>query len=210
MTKETLVSMGLSEEQAKSVMESLDGDFVPKTRFNEVNTELAAAKETIKARDKQLEDLRKSAGDADAMKKQIEALQSENAEQKKAHEEEMKKVRIDNAVELALASSKAKNNVAVKALMQDFLSKAELAEDGSVKGLEAEIKRLTSGKDTAFLFETQPSSTKFKGTKPSEGRDEPPEGMNLQQFHALSPQERYAFYSEHPDEYKALYNQGGK
>lgn len=47
MTKEKLMEMGLTEEQANKVMEGLNGSFVTKTRFNEVNEELKTAKATI-------------------------------------------------------------------------------------------------------------------------------------------------------------------
>ena len=63
MTKEKLLEWGLTEEQATKVMEGLNGSFVTKARFNEVNTELTAAKNTIKERDTQLETLKKSTGD---------------------------------------------------------------------------------------------------------------------------------------------------
>ena len=36
MNKEDLIAMGLTEEQAKKVMDSLDGNFVTKARFNEI------------------------------------------------------------------------------------------------------------------------------------------------------------------------------
>ena len=55
MTKEKLLEWGLTEEQATKVMEGLNGSFVTKARFNEVNTELTTAKNTIKERDTQLE-----------------------------------------------------------------------------------------------------------------------------------------------------------
>lgn len=44
MTKEKLLEWGLTEEQAAKVMEGLNGSFVTKARFNEVNTELTKAK----------------------------------------------------------------------------------------------------------------------------------------------------------------------
>ena len=202
MNKETLIAMGLTEEQAKKVMEGLDGNYVPKTRFNEVNTELNKAKETIKERDKQLETLKASTGDAETMKKQIADLQTANANQKKAHEAELKAVRLDNAVELALIGAKAKNNTAVKAQLAEFLKTADLADDGTVKGLDAEVKKLMEGKDTAFLFDT---GTKFKGAKAAEKGDVTPSGMTLEKFRAMPPAERFKFSSEHPEEYKSMY-----
>ena len=143
------------------------------------------------------------------MRVQISQLQTANEEQKKAHEAELKTVRIENAVDLALASAKAKNKTAARALLADFLSKAELAEDGSVKGLDAEMKKLVEGQDTAFLFESA-SGIKFKGAKAAEKSDSSSgTGMSLEKLRALSPTERYAFSAQHPDEYRELYGGNG-
>ena len=71
MTKEKLLEWGLTEEQATKVMEGLNGSFVTKARFNEVNTELTTAKNTIKERDTQLETLKKASGDTKALQDQI-------------------------------------------------------------------------------------------------------------------------------------------
>ena len=79
MTKEKLLEWGLTEEQATKVMEGLNGSFVTKARFNEVNTELTNAKNTIKERDTQLETLKKSTGDTKALQDQITQLQTEYA-----------------------------------------------------------------------------------------------------------------------------------
>lgn len=204
MTKESLMQMGLSEDQANQVMEALNGSFVTKARFNEVNSELQTARQTIKDRDGQLEELKKSKGDADALREQITQLQATNAEEKKNHEAELKKLRLENAVELALTNAKAKNHVAAKALLAEFLSKAEPSEDGTVKGLDAEVKKLTEGADTAFLFDT--TNPTVKGAKPAEKSDPPAAGgMTLEEFQKLPPLDRHKYSVEHPDEYKKLY-----
>lgn len=204
MTKENLLEWGLIEEQANKVMEGLNGSFVTKSRFNEVNTELTNAKNTIKERDTQLETLKKSTGDTKALQDQITQLQTDNANQKKAHEAELKALKIGNAVDMALTGAKAKNNTAVKALMADFLAKAELADDGTVKGLSDEIKKLVEGKDTAFLFEKS-TGTKFKGAKSAEKGDGAEGGMTLEKLKAMNPLDRYNYSVNHPDEYKELY-----
>ena len=76
MKKEDLLAMGLTEEQADKVMDGLNGDFVTKSRFNEVNTELKAARTALSERDKQLEELKKV--DAAALQAQITQLQADN------------------------------------------------------------------------------------------------------------------------------------
>ena len=117
MTKEKLLEWGLTEEQATKVMEGLNGSFVTKARFNEVNTELTTAKNTIKERDTQLETLKKASGDTKALQDQITQLQADNKKKDTDHAAELKNLKISNAVELALTGAKAKNNTAVKALL---------------------------------------------------------------------------------------------
>lgn len=197
MTKEKLLEWGLTEEQATKVMEGLNGSFVTKARFNEVNTELTTAKNTIKERDTQLETLKKASGDTKALQDQITQLQADNANQKKAHEAELKALKIGNAVDMALTGAKAKNNTAVKALLAAFLEKAELADDGTVKGLDDEIGKLTKGEDTAFLFDTS-GKAKFKGAKAAEKSDphNQPTGDDLSK---MSYDELCKYMEENPD-----------
>ena len=205
MTKEKLMEWGLTEEQANKVMEGLNGSFVTKARFNEVNTELTKAKATITERDGQLEALKKSGADATALQEQITQLQADNKKKDADHAAELKALKISNAVELALTGAKAKNTTAVKAPLADFIAKAELAEDGTVKGLDDEVKKLVEGKDTAFLFD-KATEKKFKGAKSAEKGDGGGDGsMTLEKFRGLSPAERYDFSVNHPDEYKNLY-----
>lgn len=119
--------------------------------------------------------------------------------------DELKAMKIASAVDFALSAAKAKNITAARALMAGFIEKAEIAGDGSVKGLDREIKRLMEGKDTAFLFEKAPERT-FRGAKPAEKSD--PAVMTLDKFRAMSPTERQNFSLNYPDEYKQLYHGG--
>lgn len=196
MTKETLMEMGLTDEQATKVMGDLNGSFVTKSRFNEVNTELTNAKATIKERDTQLETLKKSTGDVDALNKKITELQTANADQKKTHEAELKSLKVGNAVDMALSGAKAKNNTAVKALLADFLGKAELADDGTVKGLSDEVKKLVEGQDTAFLFDKAPAK-QFKGAKAAEKSDNIPGAED--DLSKMSYDELCQYMAENPD-----------
>ena len=163
MNKEQLIEMGLIEELATSVMKELDGNYVPKARFNEVNTELKQAKDQVKERDSQLETLKKNVGDSEELKKQIEALQNDNKTKDEAHAAEIKQIKIDAAVDKALADAKAKNPKAVKALLD--LAKAEISDDGTIKGLDAQIKTLSEAEDSKFLFDTDNTQNKNQNSK---------------------------------------------
>ena len=163
MKKEDLIAMGLTEEQAKEVMDSLDGNFVTKTRFNEVNEENKTLKQSVADRDKQLEDLKKSSGDNAELKKQIETLQQQNADQQKAHEAELKQLKLDNAIDTALTAAGAKNVKAVKPFIDT--TKIKLGEDGKLTGLDEQLKEVQ--KTEGYLFtEKQQKQQTFKGFQP--------------------------------------------
>lgn len=171
MNKEKLIEMGLTEELATKVAKELDGNYVPKTRFNEVNTELKQAKNQVKERDSQLETLKKSVGDSEELKKQIETLQNENKTKDEAHVAEIKQIKIDAAVDKALSDAKVKNLKAVKALLD--LDKAELSDDGTVKGLDVQIKTLSEAEDSKFLFDVTniQKNQNSKGFVPGQKKD---------------------------------------
>ena len=171
MKKEDLIAMGLSEDQAKKVMDSLDGDFVTKARFNEVNEENKRLKTDISDRDKQLEALKKSTGDNAEIQKQIADLQKANADQKKAHEAEMNKLKLDNAVEAALVAAGAKNGKAVRALFDE--AKFKLKDGGEVEGLTDAIKAVQ--KSDPYLFaEKKDTQQTLKGFQPGNSGDAKP------------------------------------
>lgn len=171
MNKEKLIEMGLTEELATKVAKELDGNYVPKTRFNEVNTELKQAKDQVKERDSQLETLKKSVGDSEELKKQIETLQNENKTKDEAHAAEIKQIKIDAAVDKALSDANVKNLKAVKALLD--LDKAELSDDGTVKGLDVQIKTLSEAEDSKFLFDVTniQKNQNSKGFVPGQKKD---------------------------------------
>lgn len=162
MNKEDLIAMGLTEEQAKKVMDSLDGNYVTKTRFNEVNEENKTLKKSVSDRDKQLEDLKKSSGDNEELKKQIETLQQENANQKKAHDAEMTQLRLDNAIDAALTAAGAKNIKAVRALIDT--SKVKVGEDGKLTGFDDLLSAVQ--KSDSYLFAEKQQKQNFKGFQP--------------------------------------------
>lgn len=200
----TILGDAYTEEIDKKVSEEIGKGFVARADFNTLNAEKKALADTVKDRDKQLETLKASTGDVEALKTQIATLQTENATAAKAHEDEIKRLRIDTAVELALSAAKAKNVKAVKALLD--LEKAELADDGTVKGLNDQIKKLSGAADSGFLFEQQtPKKKDFKGFQPGESGGNSSEGMTLEKLRKMSPSERYTYSINNPEEYKELY-----
>ena len=170
MQRNFLEGKGLTKEIIDEILNENSKDIgKAKGDLEDVKKQLESAKQTISERDKQLNDLKGTAGNNEELKKQIEKLQSDNKAAKEAHDAEIKALKISAAVDAALSASKAKNNTAVKALLAD-LDKAELLEDGTVKGLSDQIKKLKESEDTKFLFaEDKPAG--FRGMKPGEAKD---------------------------------------
>lgn len=205
MTRKQLEDLGLTKEQADSVMK-INGDDIENakgtaaTEIKNLQTEVDGLKTQVGDRDKQLETLKASAGDNADLKKQIEDLQTENATAKANHESELNQLKIDFAVEKALTGAKAKNIKAVKALLE--LDDAKLDKDGNVKGLAEQIEKLTSGDDTKFLFEAQKQTKQqqnFKGFQPgASGERKPGEGEKVD-FSKMSYDELTAYMEANPD-----------
>lgn len=158
------MEMGLTEDHAKKVMGELDGNFVPKSRFNEVNGENKTLKKSVSDRDKQLEDLKKSSGDNAALQQQISDLQKQNADQEKTHSEELTQLKLDNAVEIALSGAKAKNGKAVKAMLD--MSKVKMGEDGKLSGFDEQIEALKKSDAYMFDVQDQQQQQQFTGFQP--------------------------------------------
>lgn len=168
-----------NDEIDKRVSQEIGKNFVSKTDFNLKSEALKTAEKNLGERDRQLNELKESSGDAESLKQQIADLQQKNSDEKKLYESELARVRLDNAVESALTSAGAKNNIAVKALLADFLKDAKLDDSGAVKGLTAEIEKLANADATAFLFNTADGNAQqqFKGMQPGAagGKTPPPE-----------------------------------
>lgn len=88
MKKEEFVKLGIDEELAKKAeaasQEELKG-FIPKARFDEVNTEKKKLELDVRDRDGQLETLKNSTGDVEGMKQKIATLQADNKAKDEAH-----------------------------------------------------------------------------------------------------------------------------
>ena len=209
MKKEDLMKIeGMTDDLATKIAEASAEElksYIPKTRFDEVNEAKKNAEALVKERDKQLEDVKKSTGDNEELKKQIEALQEDNKAAKQKYESDIKKMQIDNAVQSALKDAGAKNVTAIMALLKD-IDKAELAEDGTVKGLADQIQSLQ--KSESYLFDiknTEPP--KPSGATPAgSGSTHVPGTITKEQFAKMGYKEREELYNTNKELYDSLVN----
>lgn len=203
MKRKFLEDMGLEKEQVDKILDENSQDIGKAKGDSEkiqkdldaANAEVESLKGQISDRDKQLETLKNSTGDVEGMKQEIVKLQADNKAKDDAHAAEIKQLKIDAAIDSALTGAKAKNNTAVKALLKD-LDKAELAEDGTIKGLAEQIEALQ--KSDAYLFDTTTKKqTQVKGAKPGEsGNEDGDHGVDISK---MTYSELAAYMAEHPD-----------
>lgn len=198
MTRKQLEDLGLSKEQADSIMK-INGDDIENAKsasaaeIKNLQTEVSGLKTQVTDRDKQLETLKTAAGDNETLTKQIADLQAENTKVKETHESEMNQLKVDFAVEKALTGAKAKNIKAVKALLD--LTDAKLDKEGNVKGLQEQIDKLTAADDTKFLFDATQQT--FKGFQPGASAQQKP-GAEVDPS-KMNYDELCAYLAENPD-----------
>lgn len=168
MKRTELEALGLTKEQVDSVMK-INGDDIENAKSASAAeiTTLKAEKDSlakqVKDRDKQIDTLKLSVGDNEALTKQIEKLQADNKAKDEAHVKELTQLKIDAAVEKALTDGGAKNLKAVKALLD--LTDAKLVDDGTIKGLSEQIDKLKTDEGSKFLFAEQ-QIQQFTGFQP--------------------------------------------
>ena len=194
MKKEEFVKLGIDEELAAKCetasLEELKG-YVPRTRMNEVSEENKKLKADVQERDAQLETLRTSNADAEALKSQIATLQAENKAKDDAHAAEIKQLKIDSALDSAITGAKGRNAKAIKALLN--LENAELQEDGTIKGLSEQLEALQ--KSDSYLFDAK--TPKMKGANVGEsGNEDGDKGVDTSK---MTYSELAAYMAENPD-----------
>lgn len=142
------------------LMKSINSEFpknaVPKDKYNEVSEAKKQLETDLKDRDTQLETLKKSVGDNEALKNQITSLQNENKTKDDEYKQKIKDLTINSAITLEL-SGKVHDIDLVSRLVDK--SKVILAEDGTSTGLKEQIEALQ--KEKSFLFMTGEKKTPY-------------------------------------------------
>lgn len=169
--KELLKNAGLDETKIDAMIgdvnKELPKHFVPKSQYNDVVDARKKAEKEVTDRDKQLEELKKSSGDADALKQQIQKLQEDNKTASEKYEAEAKALKLSTAVKLALAGKVHDPDIVTGLLNTDLIL---LDDNGNIKaGLDDQIKALQTSKAFLFVPEDKGNQFQFRGTHPPEG-----------------------------------------
>ena len=178
-------------EAIKEINKQAPDNVVSKDEYNTVVDAKVQLAKDVKARDKQLEDLKKD-GSVEDLKNQLEASQEANKKAKKEHDAEIANMKFDTAIEKALAN----------AIHPDLLSgkidrtKLKLSNDGSVTGLDEQVKVLKE------IYKDQFGNGKA-GNKLNnpDGRSG---GVTKEQFDKMGYSERAKLFTENKELYDQL------
>ena len=132
-----------------------DGNFIPKSRFNEVNEARKELDKKLKEKDEQLTEISKKYSENQDLVKEIEELKASNAKAVEEYEAKLKANEFNYALDTALNGAKCKNTKALKALLD---MNSITYQDGNLNGLDDQLKTLKES--DSYLFEaTTPSNT---------------------------------------------------
>lgn len=198
----------LGEELYSQVTEKLgdkkimvdDGNFIPKSRFDQVNQAKKELEVQLKDRDTQLAELSKNNKDNENLLNQIKDLQALNKQTTTDYENKINQMQFDYALDGALTNAKSKNNKALKALLDMNSIKYQ---EGKLEGLQEQIEALQ--KDASYLFDlnTAPANTGGVGNY-SRGNNNPT--ITKEQFRSMSYMEKMNLYNKDKDLFNQLNN----
>lgn len=166
ITKEALTAIGLSEDQADKVVQahadSINGKFIPKSRFDEVNEQLKDVRGQVTERDTQIAGLKKFQGSADELKAKVTALQEANTKASEEYASKLASVQKTYAVRSAIGTDAQDPDLLLKLIDMDSVS---ITGDGKAIGVGEQIDALR--KDRPYLFKAKAA----EGTEGTEGTD---------------------------------------
>lgn len=192
--KDKLVKLGLSDELAQKVVDNfgdiVDGVYVTKERFNEVNKEKKNLETQLGERDKQLDDLKKNNESNENLKKTIQDLQAANKTAKEEADKALAAERKSNAIKLELMGKVHNPDVVMNMLKMDDII---MDDNGKVKsGLKEALKTLKQTDNYLFIPEggdngnnNQGSANPYvKGATPKDGEGAPQTNLSKAELFA--------------------------
>lgn len=164
MTQEQFEALGIEKGLAKKAADAsgkeLEG-YVSKTTYDETEQKRAQLETTVNDYKTQLDTLKTTAGDNEALKQQIADLQTQNQQKDQQHQAELKELKMSNAIKNAISASALDCDIVAGLLDR---KKLILGDDGKLTGLEEQVKALKESKP--FLFKREEKSQGRKGFFP--------------------------------------------
>lgn len=180
MEKAKLLQEGFTEEQVNKILAMhksvIDGKFIPKHRFDEINEELKSSKKQIEERDQQIAGLKKFEGDSQTLQQKIKELEDDNKNKDKEYASKLAFEKKKNAVRLALLEDESGKPFDSDMVMGLFDLEKIVVDENTGKitsGYQEQNESIR--KEKAFLFEPAGLGNgpnlgwKPKGNNPKDG-----------------------------------------
>lgn len=139
MDIKAILGNAYTDDIAAKLMAEIEKEYKPAADFDALSKQLGE-------RDKQLEELGKLK--PEELKGEIQRLKGENEAAAKKYAAELANLKLNGAIENRLLKEGAVNTKAVRALLDN--EKIKLSEDGSLTGLDEQLKTLRENEKWAF------------------------------------------------------------
>lgn len=195
---EELFSQVEAKLEGKKIMVD-DGNFIPKSRFNEVNEARKELDKKLKEKDEQLTEISKKYSENKDLASELEKLKNEKKEIVENYEAKIKANEFNYALDGALTNAKCRNLKSVKANLDMDSIKLE---NGKLEGLDEQLKALKES--DSYLFEdVVPSNTGGVGNFARGGK----QVITKEQFANMSYTEKCNLFNNNKELYNSLNNQ---
>lgn len=150
MKRKQLEELGLKEEQIDKIMD-LNGADIEKAKgaSSDLQAENEALKSQMSERDKDLKKLRSQVKDNETLTTQFNELKKKYDKDTADLSQKLATNRLNSAIEQSLSKANARNNKAIKGLLN--MDEIKLDDDGNLTGLDEQIKSLK--KSDSYLFD---------------------------------------------------------
>lgn len=200
MKTETLQGIGLNDEQIRSVMAEYGKEINPlKQAQANAEQERDSLKSQLEDVNGQLSEAQKNSKKGSELQGQLKDLQKQFDDSKAKAEEQLQATKKDYEIAAALSKAGAKNDKAVKALLDT--EKVNFDDNGKLIGLSEQLEAVK--KDNDFLFADENESNP-KPTITSKGNPNPDGGNGNKALADYSYQELVALKTDNPAQYQTL------
>ena len=200
MNTETLQGIGLNDEQIRSVMAEYGKEINPlKQAQASAEQERDSLKSQLEDVNGQLSEAQKNSKKGSELQDQLKDLQKEFDDSKAKAEEQLQATKKDYEIAAALSKAGAKNDKAVKALLDT--EKVNFDDNGKLIGLSEQLEAVK--KDNDFLF-ADANESNPKPTITSKGNPNPDGGNGTKALADYSYQELVALKTDNPTQYQTL------
>lgn len=206
MKRETLKELGVPEEALDGVMAEYGKSVTAKnSEIDSLKAERDSQKEQLDQRNKDIEALRKDSGTSQEVKDELESWKSKYSELEETSQTELNEMKLQSALDLALATADVHNPRAVKGLLN--MEDVKVTDDG-VKGLKEQLEALKESDAYLFKQEVEKDEVKPPFFIP-EGNNNNGGGIQLtkETFSNMSYGERKELKDKQPEVYKQLTKQ---